>query len=188
MRRFALIVLLAALALYSLAGWVNARRAASAPVPVEQAASPAVVYGELRARISEPPRYIEMVGIIEFPSMAVCTQPRVGDLLGLACSKPEASCVITRFDCRHDIDDRYRRMLDAKPASTHYTHFVVGPDGVPGRPRIGHGALGAQRRRRDDPVPHDHRRLVGEPPQHGDLHLRNPAVVDHTPRITSERS
>lgn len=138
MWRLTLAILLLGFLLFRLADWMGRSSAPAESAAADSATSAAksLVYGEFRAQIVDPPAEIEMVGVIEFPSMAHCAQRNVADSLFDLCPRPGDSCRIESFECRHEVDTRYRRMLEGQPIATHYAHFQIGAGNAPERRRF----------------------------------------------------
>lgn len=105
-----------------------------APVPVDPPA--AVAYGELRAVPAEDPGSLEMVGVLEFPSLAQCRHPRAQDVFREMCGEIKLRCVTETLVCREDVAPRYRRMLEGQPVALHYARIVYRLKHSSSRPRM----------------------------------------------------
>jgi hypothetical protein len=91
-------------------------------------------YMEVRMLMQSEQREIELVAIEERPPAGDCEKGVAGArLLGLCPAGSQLSCKIKSLECSHEIEPRYRRMLEGQPASVHYAHVQV--DGGAGAPR-----------------------------------------------------
>lgn len=125
------VVLLTAL----IGAWLRSQEPAVV-TPVPGGPPAAVAYGEIRAVPAEDPGSLEMVGVLEFPSLAQCRDPRAQDAFRELCGTIKLRCVTDTLVCREDVAPRYRRMLEGEPAALHYARIVFRLQHSSLRPRM----------------------------------------------------
>lgn len=81
-------------------------------------------YVEARILLKYPTQEIEIVTVGSNPSSSDCDRGTYK--LPSICGKNGLTCAVTLVKCSGELAQRYRNMLDKKPASTHYTHISRG--------------------------------------------------------------
>ncbi|HVH36703.1 MAG TPA: hypothetical protein VM847_21610 [Tahibacter sp.] len=125
------VVLLTAL----IGAWLRSQ-APAVVTPASDDAPAAVAYGEFRTLFAQGGRSTEMVFLLEFPSLAQCSQAAVLSAFREFCSRDGMSCRFDTLVCREDLAPRYRRMLEGQPVALHYARIVFRLSRSPLRPRM----------------------------------------------------
>ncbi|GMV30711.1 MAG: hypothetical protein AMXMBFR59_28360 [Rhodanobacteraceae bacterium] len=91
---------------------------------------------EVRMVMQGPQREIELVALEERPAAAECESKNAGARVAAMCptGRNGVSCSVKSVDCTRELEPRYQKMLDKKPASVHYAHIQIDePSGTPRR-------------------------------------------------------
>ena len=80
-----------------------------------------VGYGEARISFNYPGREIEGVSIIELSAQNQCVDGYTEEHLEACISKD--ICVQSKYQCKADISNKYKRMLNQEPSALHYLHY-----------------------------------------------------------------
>jgi hypothetical protein len=93
-------------------------------------------YIEVRMVMQGPQREIELVALEEHPKASECENKSAGARAAALCPKGRngLTCQIKSVECTRELEPRYAKMLDRKPASVHYAHITIDdPSGTPRR-------------------------------------------------------
>jgi hypothetical protein len=90
------------------------------------AASSGPAYGEVRVKVVLGQKDLEFVIAGEKPTETDCDRSRYKFP---ALCRSGVQCEITKVECGNDLAQRYKNMLDKRPAQTHYVHFTTNVEG-----------------------------------------------------------
>jgi hypothetical protein len=94
-------------------------------------------YIEVRMVMQGPQREIELVALEEHPKASECETKSAGARTAALCPSGRngaVTCTVKSVECMRELEPRYLKMLDQKPASVHYAHIKLDdPSGAPRR-------------------------------------------------------
>lgn len=92
-------------------------------------------YLEARVLMRSPHLEVEMVAVSDRPTAAQCANGADAIRAILQCTDGATTCEVKSVLCRPDVDLRYRKMLDRRPAALRYAHLQFGADDALARSR-----------------------------------------------------
>ena len=89
-----------------------------------------IAYAEGRVKVTVANRDIEIVVLTE-RTKPECESGFLAQITQKACTN-NPNCTASKFECKSEISERYQKMLNKEPISTHYAHVTRNNDNARG--------------------------------------------------------